>query len=191
MPASPDVANYHIGKGIITFKETGATVAADLGNAPSFLYTPTVTKLEHFSSREGVKTKDFTAITQVGAMVKFTLDEITAENLAMFALADMDTTVPGEITLSGLTKTEFVGELKCAGTNDIGQHVDFVATVSFVPSGDFSFITADDKFSEITIEAEVQKDATTGAFGVWTIHDTISGGLSRQSESKAEAKADS
>ena len=46
------------------------------------------------------------------------------------------------------------------------------ATVSFVPSGDFSFITDADDFSTIEIEAEVQKD-TDGFFGVWTIHDTV------------------
>ena len=72
--------------------------------------------------------------------------------------------------LSGLTKTEFVGDIKVVGTNDIGQQVDFDATVSFVPSGEFRFITDEDEFSTIEIECEVQKDAN-GAFGVWTIRD--------------------
>ena len=82
MPVSPDVQNYHIGKGIVSFKEAGgATTFVDLGNAPSFVYTPTVEKKEHFSSREGIKTKDFTAITQVGATIKVQLDEITGLNL--------------------------------------------------------------------------------------------------------------
>ena len=67
---SPNVGNYHIGKGIVTFKEEGGSTFVDLGNAPAFVYTPTVEKVEHFSSREGVKVKDFTAITQVGATVK-------------------------------------------------------------------------------------------------------------------------
>jgi len=65
MPVSPSVENYHIGKGIVSFKETGGSTFVDLGNAPSFVYAPTVEKLEHFSSREGVKTKDFTAVSQV------------------------------------------------------------------------------------------------------------------------------
>src|SRR6185436_9707614 len=92
MPASPDVQNYHIGKGIVTWKEAGGSTFVDLGNAPSFVYTPNVEKLEHFSSREGVKTKDFTPVTQVGATIKLTLDEITALNLSFFALAEIDTT---------------------------------------------------------------------------------------------------
>lgn len=170
MPTSPNVQNYHIGKGIVSFKEAGASVFTDLGNAPSFVYTPTVEKLEHFSSREGVKTKDFTAITQVGATITFTLDEITGHNLSFFALAEQGTDTDGNITLSGLSKTEFSGDIRVVGTNDIGQQVDFLATVSFVPSGDFSFITAEDEFTVITIEAEVQKDAS-GFFGVWTVRE--------------------
>jgi hypothetical protein len=173
MPASPNVQNYHIGKGLVSFQEAGGSTFVALGNAPSFVYTPAVEKLEHFSAMEGVKTKDFSAITQVGATVTFTLDEITGLNLSFFALAEVDdTTTPGEIVLSGLTKTEFTGELKVEGTNDIGLKVDFLATVSFVPDGEFSFITSEDNFSVITITAEVQKDED-GAFGVWTVHDPV------------------
>jgi hypothetical protein len=170
MPTSPNVNNYHIGKGVVSFKETGGSSFVDLGNAPSFIYTPTTTKKEHFSSREGIKTKDFTAITEVGATIKFKLDEITGTNLSFFALATTDTTTPGQIKLSGLSKAEFTGDIKVVGTNDIGQQVDFTATVSFVPSGDFSFITDADDFSTIEIEAEVQK-GSTGEFGIWTVHD--------------------
>jgi hypothetical protein len=172
MPTSPNVNNYHIGKGIVSFKETGASSFVDLGNAPSFVYTPNVEKKEHFSSREGIKTKDFTAITQVGATIKVSLDEITGLNLSFFALADTGTDTDGNITLTGLSKSEFVGDIRVIGTNDIGQQVDFLATVSFVPSGDFSFITDADDFSVIELEAEVQKDAN-GNFGVWTIRDEV------------------
>jgi hypothetical protein len=170
MPMSPNVANYHIGKGIVSFKETGASVYTDLGNAPSFTYTPTIEKLDHFSSREGVKTKDFTAITSVGATITIQLDEITGLNLSFFALAEQGTDTDGNITLSGLSKTLFTGDIKVVGTNDIGQKVDFDATVSFVPSGDFSFITDEDEFTVLEIEAEVQKDVN-GFFGVWTVRD--------------------
>jgi len=172
MPASPNVNNYHIGKGIVSFKEDGASTFVDLGNAPAFVYTPTIEKLEHFSAREGVKTKDFTAITQVGATIKVTLDEITAQNLAMFSLGELDTDTAGNAIISAMKKTEFVGEMKVVGTNDVGQHVDWLGKVSFVPSGDFSFITSEDQFTTIELEAEVQKDDATGSFGIWTLHDT-------------------
>lgn len=175
MPASPDVQNYHIGKGIVSFKEVGGAAFVDLGNAPSFVYTPSVEKKEHFSSREGIKTKDFTAVTQIGATIKIQLDEITGENLAIFALGDIDTTTPGAATINGMSKAEFVGDIKVEGTNDIGQQVDFTATVSFVPSGDFSFITDSDDFTVIELEAEVQK-GSDGTFGVWVVRDTATGG---------------
>jgi hypothetical protein len=168
MPTSPSVQNYHIGKGIVSFKETGTTGFVDLGNAPSFIYTPTVTKKEHFSSREGIKTKDFTAITEVGATVKVTLDEITAENLAMFALGTLTSATDGTGTITGLTKAEFTGTLEVVGTNDIGQHVSWTGDISFIPSGDFSFITDADNFSTIVLEAEVQK-STDGSFGTWHV----------------------
>src|SRR5262245_43025921 len=170
MPTSPSVQNYHIGKGVVSFKEAGGSTFRDLGNAPSFIYTPGIEKLEHFSSREGVKTKDFTAITQISATVKLTLDEITGENLAYFALGTTGTDTDGNVTISGRSKTEFTGTIKVVGTNDIGQQVDFLGDVSFVPSGDFSFITAEDQFTTLEIEAEVQKDVN-GAFGIWTVRD--------------------
>ena len=176
MPTSPNTGNYHIGKGIVSFTEAGGTTPRDLGNAPDFVYTPKVTKLEHFSSREGVKVKDFTAVTEVGATIKVTLDEVTGENLAIFMLGDLDTTVPGAITIAALKKIEFIGELSVSGTNDIGQQVDWTGTVSFVPSGDFSFIATKDEFSLIQLEAEVQKDDTDGSFGKVTLRDPALGG---------------
>ena len=172
MPISPDVQNYHIGKGVVSFKETGGSTFTDLGNAPSFVYAPTIEKLEHFSSREGIKTKDFTAVTTVAARITMELDEITGLNLSFFALGELDTTTPGAATIAGLTKTEFSGDIQVVGTNDIGQKVDFTATVTFIPEGEFSFITAEDNFTVITISCEVQKDED-GAFGVWTIHDEV------------------
>jgi len=163
LPTSPNVQNYHIGKGVVSFKETGASSFVDLGNAPSFIYTPKVTKKEHFSSRQGVKTKDFTAVTEIGATIKVTLDEITVENLSIFALGN----VTGG-TITGLTKAEFEGTLQVIGTNDIGQHVSWIGNVSFVPSGDFRFITDADDFSTIELEAEVQQ-APDGSFGTWYV----------------------
>src|SRR5262245_66558627 len=125
MPTSPSVQNYHIGKGIVSFKETGGSIFRDLGNAPSFVYTPAVEKLEHFSSREGVKTKDFTAITTISATIKVTLDEITGENLAYFALGTTGTDTDGNITISALSKTEFTGTIKLVGSNDIGKQIEY------------------------------------------------------------------
>jgi hypothetical protein len=174
MPASPSISNYHIGKGIVSFKEDGGSTFLDLGNAPSFVWTPTVAKKEHFTSREGVKVKDFTAVTQVGATIKFTLDEINAENLAIFTLGEVGTPdVDGSITVTAFKKLEIVGIIQVVGTNDIGQKVDFTGRISVNPTGDFSFITDADDFSTLQIEAEVQRDDTDGTFGVFTINEAV------------------
>lgn len=174
MPASPSTSNYHIGKGIVSFKEDGGTTFLDLGNAPSFVWTPTVAKKEHFTSREGVKVKDFTAVVQVGATIKFTLDEINAPNIALFTLGTSGTPdVDGSIEVSAFKKLEVVGTIQVIGSNDIGQHVDFTGRVSINPTGDFSFITDADDFTTLQIEAEVQRDDTTGDFGVFTVHEAV------------------
>jgi hypothetical protein len=172
MPIPPNVKNYHIGKGIVSFKETGGSTYIDLGNAPLFQYAPTVTKIDHFSARQGVKTKDFSAVSQVGATITIHLDEITGYNLGFFALAHVDEATTGNVILGGLSKTNFTGSIKVVGTNDIGTHVDFIADVSFIPAGNFSFITDADAFSVLEITAEVQKDVS-GNFGIWTVHDTV------------------
>ena len=171
MATSPDVQNYHIGKGIVSFKETAPTVAVgfvDLGNAPSFVWEPTIEKLEHFSSREGVKTKDFTAVTQTGATITFTLDEITPETVRLFVLGEVGTPgVGGEININAFQSTEITGEIKMVGTNDIGQTVSFLGTISIIPSGAFSMITAEDDFTTLELTAEVQR-SEDGDYGVFT-----------------------
>ncbi len=173
MPTSPDTANYHIGKGVISFQLDGESAARDLGNCPSLTYTPDIQKKEHFSSRFGIKTKDLTRITQVGATIKFSMEEVTGENLALFALSDIDTNTAGDTVLYGLSKTNFTGVLSVVGANDIGQQVDFTANVSFVPAGDFSFVTDGDDYSTIDVQAEVLAD-DDGNYGVWTVRDTAS-----------------
>ena len=175
MPASPSIQNYHIGKGIVSFKEDGAADFVDLGNAPAFTWTPTVEKKEHFSSREGVKTKDFTAVTQTGATIKVTLDEINGANLAIFSLGEVGTDTDGNATVSAFQKTEIAGIIRVVGTNDIGQQVDYTGRISVVPAGEFSFITDEDDFSVLEIEAEVQKD-DDGNFGVFTVRDETATG---------------
>jgi hypothetical protein len=118
--------------------------------------------------------KDFTAITQTGATIKFTLDEINGPNLALFTLGELGAPdVDGSVEVAAFKKTEIAGTIKVEGTNDIGQHVDYTGRISINPTGDFSFITAADDFSTLEIEAEVQKDDVDGTFGVFTVHEAV------------------
>lgn len=84
--------NYTLGKGILYFNrynpDTGTYSGwRDLGNAPSFSFTVNIEKLEHFSSRGGLRVKDKEIISQLTPSCSFTLDEITAENFGILGLA--------------------------------------------------------------------------------------------------------
>jgi hypothetical protein len=87
---APNTLNYMVGKGKVYFsrldENNNPLGELDLGNDPVFAVTLENEKLEHYSSMEGVKKKDLSAIISTDMSVKFTLDEINVHNLnlAMF-----------------------------------------------------------------------------------------------------------
>lgn len=170
MATSPSIKNYTIPTGSATFQRDGDSDVRNLGNIVSFSISNDITKKEHFRSYGGRRTKDKTIITQVAATITFTMDEITGENLAIFALGEVTTNTDGSFTIPGLSSTQFEGVLTITGDNDEGTQVDWTGSVSFVPSGDFSFIQDNDDFNVIAVEAEVQAD-DDGNFGVWTVRE--------------------
>lgn len=171
MAASPSILNYQIPTGKAYFKKTGTSDYVDLGNVVDMTLTNDVQKKEHFRNYGGRRTKDKTSTTQVGATVKFTLDEITGPNLEMFALGDATVDTDGTYTITGLTNTNFTGSLMVVGDNDEGPQVDWVGDVSFNPAGDFSFVKNNDDYNTIAFEADVQEDMD-GNFGVWTVRES-------------------
>lgn len=89
---SPSTDNYTLGKGVVYFDQVVDSVyqgERDLGNAPAFTFSIALEKLEHFSSRGGLKAKDKEIISQITPALAFTLDEINKENLALLTLADI------------------------------------------------------------------------------------------------------
>lgn len=94
MATAPNTDNYQLGKGIIYFNQLkdGAYLGErDLGNAPSFTFSIALEKLEHYSSRGGLKAKDKEIISQMTPSVSFTLDEVNADNIALLTLGDSET----------------------------------------------------------------------------------------------------
>ena len=86
--------NYTLGKGVIYFDRKNMTTGLysgerDLGNAPAFSFNIAIEKLEHFSSRGGLKAKDKLIISQMTPSCTFTLDEITAENFSLLSMAEI------------------------------------------------------------------------------------------------------
>lgn len=176
---SADVADIRIGKGIVSFFETDATTTEDLATAeeslrdlgwvPSFDITQDITEKDYNSAREGIATVAETFITKLKATVKFRMDSVIGENLAFFAMSDVDSDSDGNIVLMSLSKTTFRGILKCAGTNDTGRRVDWIAKVSLRPTGDLSLITDGDDFTGVQMEATaIRTDAYS--YGKYTVY---------------------
>lgn len=85
--------NYTLGKGVISFnqlKDSVYTGELDLGNCPEFSFSIELEKLEHYSSRGGIKSKDKEVISEISPTVTFSLDEVTKENIALLTLADIE-----------------------------------------------------------------------------------------------------
>jgi hypothetical protein len=152
----------------VYFQKDNTGPFRDLGNALAFSVENQIEKKEHFRFYGGSRKKDKTVVVQVGATVKFTLDEITPDNLSFFALSDAPATdTDDNMYLIGLSNTEFTGTLRFVGDNDVGPQLDWEGQVSFNPAGEFSFLNDAGDFSTIAVEAEVEDDGN-GNFGLWT-----------------------
>lgn len=161
MATSPNVLNYFIGKGTITFTPLLGS-PRDLGNAPAIKLTPSVTKLDHFSSRQGVKKKDLSVVTEQTLTLDITLDEITADNLALLLAGTVETGTGGEHIFQIMSESEIKGAILFVGTNDVGNLVTLrLPSVSFGPSGGLDLIS--DGFGEIQLTGDVLQVA--GSFG--------------------------
>lgn len=170
MPTSPDPLNYFVGKAIMKWKGALDADFRDLGNCPSFEMTPQVQRLQHFSSREGVRRQDFNPVASQTMTVKFHLEEFTSENLALVLMGSMVAGPPDVIQI--MDQSEVTGALRLVGTNDIGERKQIdLPNVNIAPSAAMAFIGDTYGFLEVT--GEVYADPTTGSFG--TVRNPITG----------------
>ena len=139
MATSPNIVNYTVGKGIPSFKKIGDSVFRDMGNVTTFEFTPSVTTLDHFSTRSGVKKKDKSITTQVEGALKIVMEEWTAENMALALLADVGNNSSGQEVLDILQNASVNGEIKFTMTNEVGPRGEWhFLNVSFVPGSAIS-----------------------------------------------------
>jgi hypothetical protein len=135
----------------------------DLGNCPKFSFKPEIETLEHFSSREGVKTRDQKVITALKGALTVELDEITPENL-QFALLGSLSGAPGARVVKVFANAQVTGEVKLVQTNSIGRRFELkFGHVQVMPDQEIDFIG--DDYSTIQTTLEVNLDAD-GVF--WT-----------------------
>ena len=124
MPTPHSVDNYAIGKGILYIGEWSGSSApswpggfVEIGNCPSIEIEPTIERLEHFSSRQGLRFKDKNPVIQSEYMLNFDTDEIAAENLNRFLMG----TLTGDV-ISALQRTEQEFALRFVSDNPIGPN---------------------------------------------------------------------
>ena len=166
-----DVNNYYIGKGIVSFKKDGEMSFRDVGNVPEFEFTPEIEELEHFSSREGVRSNDRTIVLSRSAQVRMVMEEWTLENLAIALLGEV---VPGEPWRYEVFSANAVeGELKFVGTNEVGRTYELALnSVTFLPGAALQFISEEWGRIEVT-----GRCATVGgSFGTLTDLEEASSG---------------
>jgi hypothetical protein len=135
----------------------------DLGNCPKFSFKPEIETLEHFSSRQGVKTRDQQIVTALKGALTVELDEITPENL-QFALLGTMTGAAGARVVKVFANAQVTGEVKLVQTNSIGRRFELkFGHVQVMPDQEIDFIG--DDYSTIQTTLEVNLDAQ-GVF--WT-----------------------
>jgi hypothetical protein len=155
------VSDLYIGKGIVSFKKEGEAEYRDLGNCPEVEFTPEIETLEHFSSREGVRTKDLTVVLAKSGTVRVVFEELTPENLLIAFLGEENSDGSIEIFASNAVS----GALKFTGTNEVGRQFEVIFNkVDFIPSGAIPLIS--DEFLGVEITGEAA--AVNGSFGTVT-----------------------
>lgn len=169
---SPNIDNLQVGKGIVSFKKTGAADYRDMGEVAALTLTPDFTTLEHFTQRAGVKQKDLTVTLEKKGTVKLTMEEITAHNFALMVLGAVNEAAVGGPEVEIFSEGTVTGALRFTGTNDIGPKITVdLWNVSVTPDGDIDLISDEWNQMELTMDLLAATDGpNAGKFGVakWT-----------------------
>jgi hypothetical protein len=166
---SPNIGNYYVGKGIVSIQLLGETEFVDCGNVPQFEFQAKVTNLDHYSSRTGVRVKDFTAVIEISGSLVMQMEELTARNMG-FAMLGLPTGGPSPTpdSIDILGTPVIYGAVKFVGTNDIGPNwtIEF-PLVKLSPSKAISLIA--NTWGTVDLEGDVLFDQRTGTFGTATV----------------------
>ncbi len=140
----------------------------DLGNVPEFEFTPEIERLDHFSSRSGIKTKDKSVVLEKSGTLRIVMDELTAENLALSLMGAVSMNTAGEKEIDLMSEDVIAARVKFVGTNDVGRIVTWnFERVEFAASAATNPIS--DEFMQFEVTGEVL--AVAGKFGTITFAD--------------------
>jgi len=156
-----DPRNYQLaGKVSLWFRKAGSSDDSDwkdLGNVVNPELMPTLTRLDHFSNRRGVRAKDKSLITERSANLNLTIDEINLPNLQFAFMSNM---TPDDDEVDTMDDRIFVNPGN-AGVITIGQtglnvgsiivrSINHEEEVTYVAGVDY---TVDEAAGTITITA--------------------------------------
>ena len=167
---SPNIGNYVVGRGIGYVKLVPPSLNpdaayVDVGNITEFTFQVKSTRLDHYSSRVGVRKKDLVVVTEVAATLTMIMEEFTARNLAMAALG---ATTPGSVTI--LAQPLIYASFKFVGTNVVGPVWTYEFPLClFTPTKAISLLpTGSGTWGALDFEADVLFDSISGTFGTAT-----------------------
>jgi len=172
---SPNTGNYYVGRGIGYVKLIAPSTPTDpayvdCGNITEFTFQVKPTRLEHYSSRIGVRKKDLVVITEVAATLTIIMEEITARNLAFAVLGNVQNAQPpaGQITI--LSQPLIYAAFKFVNTNSVGPQYTYEFPVClFTPTKAISLLpTGSGSWGTLDFEADVLFDQVSGGFGTIT-----------------------
>jgi len=174
---SPSAKNYVVGKGFLIFTPVSQLGVVGtpfhLGNATKAVYTPAVNIAPHFSSMAGTKVQDFSTIIQLGGKCAVDLEEMTANNLALFFNGVVDASHPNAVSVGIYDSlAQLQGQLQYYATNSIGPRWNWnLSKVLCKPTGNFNPIS--DSYNAMTVEFQHVID-DEGLFGNMTLQPDLS-----------------
>lgn len=182
MPAtniSPNTDNYYSGKGVMKFKKSPALTYRDIGDVPDFEITPNVTRMEHYSSRSGVRVKDQSLVAQRQLTCRIIMDEFTADNLALTLMSPdpvAGVLLTDHYLFTGpiMSQAEIIGAVRFIGKNAVGAMLQIdLPTVTFAPGTAIKLIQ--EQYGTLEVTGEVAANPSTQSFGTyyWGIDQEI------------------
>jgi hypothetical protein len=170
MPApgpSPNIGNYVVGRGIGYIKLIPPSLSpdaayVDCGNITEFTFQVKPTRLEHFSSRVGVRKKDLVVVTELAASLTMVLEEFTARNLGFASLG-----ISGAGNVSILAQPLIYAAFKFVSTNIVGPVWTYEFPLClFTPNKAISLLpTGSGSWGAMDFEVDVLFDSVSGGFG--------------------------
>jgi len=176
---SPNKLNYYSGKGAMWIKRAGDSLWRHMGDCPSFVITPNITRLEHFASLGPYRYKDQSLIAQRQMTCAVILDEVTADNLALAfltsAIAAGNPAVDHyDYRMELMAEAEINAALRFVGNNAIGAALQIdLPLVTFAPGTAIQLIQ--EQYGTLEVNGEIVAEGTPPSFGTayWNITEVI------------------